>query len=745
MKAVLFWPRTGSATVEDIPAPNLGPGQVLIATQCSLISAGTERARVETGRQGLIGKARSRPDQVAQVMASARQVGIPETVKMVNDRLDQPSLVGYAAAGTVLEVGAGVTDFAPGMRVAAGGAGYANHAERIVVPRNLVVPVPDEVPFEAAAFTTVGAIALQGIHQAGVQPGSRVAVIGLGLVGQLTVRLLHAYGCDVVGVDRDPAMLNLSRTIGVPAVQATGDGVAREVKAAWGGEGADAVVITAASRSAEPVTLAGALARDRATVVVVGDVKADLPRKPYYGKELTLTYSRSYGPGRYDPAYEEGGIDYPAGYVPWTERRNMAEVVRLLAKGALEVGTLEPVSFVVDEAAAAYELLKTKGPERRVAILLDYEQAEAVPSGPIRLPAPPRPRPQREGRVRVAAVGAGSFPSRMLLPHLGRMDDVRFTWITSGRGLTAWRQGRRHGFDLAVDGLRDGLALGDADCVMVLSRHDSHAAYSAQVLRAGLGLFCEKPLALTGEELEMVAEAWQDGGGPAMVGFNRRFAPATQELAAMLDRGSPMQVSCRVFAGKLAPGHWSVESEQGGRVLGEVCHFVDLAGWLIGAVPVRVFARHAEPREGPAAGGPAQSVSALIEYADGSSATITYGGRTPPGAPKELIEVASDGLAARIEDWRTLKTWPGPRRGRTYRGQAKGHREEMRGLVDLVQGRATESWLAEAADFRSALWSTLTTIALGRAAAGDGVAHVEPEGPSLRKALGIDLSTVRAT
>jgi predicted dehydrogenase len=325
------------------------------------------------------------------------------------------------------------------------------------------------------------------------------------------------------------------------------------------------------------------------------------------------------------------------------------------------------------------------------------------------------------------------------------MDDVRFTWITSGRGLTAWRQGRRHGFDLAVDGLRDGLALGDADCVMVLSRHDSHASYSAQVLRAGLGLFCEKPLALTGAELEMVAEAWQDGGGPAMVGFNRRFAPATQELASMLDRGSPMQVSCRVFAGKLAPGHWSVETEQGGRVLGEVCHFVDLAGWLIGAIPMRVFARQAEPREGPAAGGPAQSVSALIEYADGSSATITYGGRTPPGAPKELIEVAADGLAARIEDWRTLKTWPGPRRGRAYRGQAKGHREEMRGLVDLVQGRATESWLAEAADFRSALWSTLTTIAVGRAAAGDGVAHVEPEGPSLRKALGIDLSTVRAT
>src|SRR6266508_1883547 len=526
MKAVLLWPRHGNVTVEEVPTPQLRAGQVLVRNHHSLISAGTERARIEAGRQSLLGKARKHPEQVRQVLESVQQVGVADTYRLVSDRLDAPVQVGYSSAGVVLEAGEGVRDLAPGTRVAAAGAGYASHAEVISVPANLCVPLPDAVPSGAAAFATVGAIALQGIHQADVQPGSRVAIIGLGLVGQLAARLLTAYGCDVIGVDRDSAMLDLAGGAGIAALARDGNDLVAATRAAWGAAGADAVLVTAATSSADPVELAGELARDRAVVAIVGDVAVAPPRSSYYGKELSIRFSRSYGPGRYDPSYEEGGIDYPPGFVPWTERRNLAEIVRLL--------------------------------ERK---LLD-------------------------GAVRIATVGAGSFASRTLFPHLARNREVRLSWITTAGGVSAHSQGIRWGFSNAVGSLREGLALESADAVMVLSRHDSHAAYATEVLRAGRILYCEKPLALDERELDEVAAAWAQAGVPAMVGFNRRFAPPVRELREHLAGRSALQVVCRVFAGKISPDHWYFDERQGGRTLGEVCHFVDLAGYLIGCAPV---------------------------------------------------------------------------------------------------------------------------------------------------------------
>jgi predicted dehydrogenase len=733
VKAVLFWPRHGNITVEDIPPPRLSDSHVLIRNDYSLISAGTERARVQLGRQSLIRKARQRPDQARQVLSAVRQQGLLDTYRLVSDRLDTPTLVGYSSAGVVVDVGRGVEGLAPGMRVSAGGAGFASHAELICVPKNLCVPVPDSVLSRSAAFATVGAIALQGIHQAEMQPGARVAVIGLGLVGQLAARLLWAYGCDVVGVDRDPKMLELAQRAGIPAAARDDDQLVARIHARWAGAEADAVLVTAATRSSDPVELAGELARDRATVVIVGDVAVTPPRPSYYGKELSLRYSRSYGPGRYDPWFEDAGIDYPVGYAPWTERRNMAEILRLLDRKLLDIESLGAVEFDITNAAAAYGLLNAPGEDRSVAILLSYGNDNGdvsdAPAKLIALRSPVEKSPSTKP-VRIAAVGAGAFATRTLLPVLARNQRARFSWIATSSGVSARTQGMRWGFDTAVASFEEGLETGDADCVMVLTRHDSHARYAAKVLESGLTLYCEKPLALDDEELETVAAAWLAGQAPAMVGFNRRFAPPIRELKAILDTRLPAQITYRVFAGELPAGHWYFDERQGGRVVGEVCHFVDLAGYLIGSPPVRVHA-HTVGHRGDARR--TQSVSLLIDYANGSTASVTYGGATPPGAPKELVEVAANGLAARVDDYRSLTVWLGKERPKVnrYRHAAKGHVEEMQALVELSAGVQP----AGPGDFQLSLWSTLATLRAVEAATTQQMVSIEPRLPSLRAAL----------
>lgn len=442
MKAVLLSARDGSISVAEIPPPVVQWGAVLIRNTYSLISAGTERATLETGASSLMGKARQRPDQVRQVLNTARQLGVVETYRMVQDRLDRPMTLGYSCAGEVIAVGEGVDDIAPGMRVAAGGAGYASHAEIVAVPRNLVVPVPEGVEDRWAAFATVGAIALQGIHQTEAVPGSRVVVIGLGLVGQLTLRLLRAYGYDTVGVDQDPAAIDAARTGGFVAHPRQTEDLAGTVARHWGGARADAVLVTAATSSTDPVELAGTLARDRATVVIVGDVKVSPPRSSYYHKELSVRYSRSYGPGRYDPRFEEAGDEYPEGYVPWTERRNLAEVLRLVPR--LDLESLDPRVFAVEDAAEAYRVLNTERPRRRAALLLRYP-GTAEMTEPPRYQGRPATWSPPAGEARIAAIGAGNFATKMLFPHLRRDGNVRFSWVASARGLTAVQQSRRWG------------------------------------------------------------------------------------------------------------------------------------------------------------------------------------------------------------------------------------------------------------------------------------------------------------
>ncbi|MFE9092944.1 bi-domain-containing oxidoreductase [Streptomyces sp. NPDC007264] len=700
---------------------------MVIRNDYSLISAGTERTTVSTGAQSLVGKARRHPEQVRKVLDTLKQAGVADTYRMVQDRLDRPMQLGYSCAGLVLGVGDGVDDIRTGMRVAAAGARYASHAEIVAVPRNLVVPVPDGVDNRWAAFATVGAIALQGIHQAEAVPGSRIAVIGLGLVGQITLRLLRAYGYDGVGIDRDPAMVELAVSAGMAGYERDARDLTGTVFRRWGGAGADAVVITAATASADPVRFAGRLARDRATVVVVGDVEVAPPRSSYYGKELSLRYARSYGPGRYDPDYEEAGRPYPEGYVPWTERRNLSEVLRLLATGAVDFTDLKPRVFAVENAAEAYEALNTAQTQRSVALLLKYPGTAQLPSQP----APPtgtRAWAAPRGTVRVAAIGAGNFATRMLFPHLRRDSGVSFSWIASGSGLSAAHQGRRWGFRTVADSAGLGLASGEADCVMVLSRHDSHGSYAAQVLRSGAALYCEKPLGLDEEELEDIAAAWLASGAPAMAGFNRRFAPAMRDLKAALPQGGPLQITYRVFAGRLPADHWYFDPRQGGRLLGEVCHFIDAAGFLVPGRPVGVRAAGVDKHD-PAA---AQSMTVHLDYDDASTASIVYGGLTPPGAPKELLEVAADGMAGRIDDYRSLTVWSGGGATTTkYRGGPKGHAAEMRSLVRLVRGEQVPD-----ADFAAALRSSLTACRAARAVTTGRTVDVVPTTPALARALG---------
>jgi predicted dehydrogenase/NADPH:quinone reductase-like Zn-dependent oxidoreductase len=633
--------------------------------------------------------------------------------------------LGYSCAGEVIAVGEGVDDIAPGMRVAAAGAGYASHAEIVVVPRNLVVPVPDGVEDRWAAFATVGAIALQGIHRAEAVPGSRVAVIGLGLVGQLTLRLLRAYGYDSVGVDQAPAAVEAARSSGFVAYHREAEDLPGAVARHWGGAQADAVLVTAATSSTDPVELAGSLARDRATVVIVGDVKVAPPRSSYYHKELSVRYSRSYGPGRYDPGFEEAGQEYPEGYVPWTERRNLAEVLRLVPMLGLE--SLDPRVFAVEDAAEAYHVLHTERPRRRVALLLRYPGTAKV-TCPPRWEGKPATWSPPSGEARIAAIGAGNFATKMLFPHLRREQSVRFSWVASARGLTAVQQSRRWGFRNVPESAEHGLASGDADCVMVLSRHDSHGRYAAEVLRRGIALYCEKPVGLSEDELEEVAAAWWRSGAPAFAGFNRRFAPAVRDLRAALPQGAPLQIAYRVFAGRLPADHWYFDPRQGGRLLGEVCHFIDTANLLAPGRPVSVTAVGLESRDPVRA----QSVTLQVLYSDSSTASIVYGGTTPPGAPKEFVEVACDGIAARIEDFASLTLWKhGKKSESVYRGAPKGHAEEMRALARLLQGKK----VAEA-DFQLALWSSLVACRAAAALAGSGHAEIAPATPALAEALG---------
>lgn len=680
MRQLLQNVSSGEISVDDVPPPARGPSSVLVATRFSLISAGTERAVLDIGRRSLIGKARARPDLVSKVVESARTEGIGATYAKVRGRLGEPNALGYSSSGVILEASADAPA-APGELVACAGAGHASHAEIVAVPRLLCARVPAGVSAEDAAYSTVASIALHGVRLAEVGLGAVVPVVGLGLVGQLTLELLGASGCVALGVDPDPGRVELARQAGFFA---TTDPVELEAETArlTAGRGGDGVLVTAASKSSAPLATATAVARERAVVCIVGDVALDSPRAPLFSKELRLVVSRSYGPGRYDPTYERDGVDYPAGYVRWTEGRNLEEVLRLMAAGLLRPGRLTTHTFDLEEGERAYSLLEADEPS--LGILLRYPERTGPGSRVLHLNGSRgRRRPARAlrgDRLRVGVVGAGGFARGVLMPALRRHAD--FTAVATATGVSARASALRFGAGLATTDPEEVIASPDVDAVLIATRHDSHAELAARALEAGKHVFVEKPLGLDHEEVERVEAAAREASGVLVVGFNRRFAPLAARLRDGLAGHGPLVMNIRVNAGRLPRAHWTQDPRiGGGRIVGEGCHFVDFASFLAGGPPVGVTAA--------ALGGGSEpddnNVIATLRFADGTVASMTYAAYGDPALPKERVEVLSERGAGVLEDFETLQLYRGGQSEVHGSKRDKGHQAELEAFVDACR------------------------------------------------------------
>ena len=682
MRALLEDMKSGRIAAYDVPAPDLQEGGILLRTAFSAISAGTEKASVEAGRKSLFGKAMARPDLVKQVVAYAQSNGIRAAHQKVQARLETLSALGYSCSGYVLEAGAGVTGFQPGDRVACAGAGYASHCEINFVPENLAVHVPNNVSLEAAALTTIGAIAVQGIRQANVTFGETVAVIGVGLVGVLAVQVLRAAGCRVIAIDLSSERAAQAPSFGAHIGLCTSDPGLEGAVASFSRYGVDAALIMAATKSAEPLELAAKLLRDRGRIVVVGDVGMGVSRANMYRKEISLSMSRSYGPGRYDPLYEEGGQDYPIGFVRWTEKRNMEAFLDLLSAGALQVEALLGGCFAVEEGEKAYAAVETGA----YTGIIDYHApADGLLSAKPSLPAH-AVQPRMKDKLRVGCIGAGGFARGIVFPLLRSTPGLTLDSVASSTGAAAESARTGYGFSIA-ESPSELLNNPNLDAVFVLTRHDSHAAYVKGALERGKNVFVEKPLAVNREQLEMVriayAQALAESRSPfVMVGFNRRFAPLTEKLMAFFgQRSEPMLIHVRCNAGFIPRENWVQNSENGGRIIGELCHFVDWARAVVGC-PMRAITSAALPDAGRYS---QDNVTVAISFEDGSVANLLYLANGDRGVGKEYFEVFCGGGIARLDDFKTLIL---SRNGKTESlksGRDKGHRRELEMTVEAMK------------------------------------------------------------
>jgi predicted dehydrogenase/NADPH:quinone reductase-like Zn-dependent oxidoreductase len=707
VKQVAQRPRDGRIQVVDAPLPALRPGWLLVANRCSLISAGTERSKIELGGKSLVQKARARPDLVRKVAERARAEGVRSALSAARERLDSLAPLGYSSAGVVLRVGAGVTEITPGDRVACGGGGFANHAEVVAVPRNLVARMPENVSFDSAAYATVGAIALHGVRRTDAAIGERVGVIGLGLVGQLAVRILVAAGCTAVGIDLDPRAVDLANQGGATAFARDQPGLEQAVQASSGGLGLDAVLICAASVSSDPVELAARLARDRGRLVVVGDVPVEAERALLYEKELELRLSRSYGPGRYDRDYEERGRDLPPSYVRWTEQRNLEAFLQLMAAGKVDPAPLTTHRFRVEDAEEAYATLTDGGDPRPFGILLEYSHE---PSQPAAAPDVARPR-RRTGSARIGLVGAGSFARGTLLPAL-KEEGAELAAVASEGGLSAADVAARFGFERTAASADELLADESLHALVIATRHTTHATLAAAALRAGKAVFVEKPLALDEEELRDVEEALEDGG-LLMVGFNRRFAPLLVRLREEL-AGAVPSLLVRVNAGPLPADHWLHDPDEGGgRLLGEGCHFVDLLSNLAGSQAVSTHAVAAPQAD--RALECSDDVAATFRFASGAVGTLLYSGSGDPRLPKERVEAFAGGLAAVLDDFRRLELFRNGKRIVVKGKRDKGHRGEIAYFVKALRAEVEPPSAASYVAATRATFALVDSLRTGKA------------------------------
>ena len=705
MKQVVQNYKTGDLKLEDVPVPVCTPGCVLVRTEYSVVSTGTEKMKVDQARMNLLEKARTRPDQVRKVLQSVSQVGIKETLSKVQERLDSLTPLGYSSIGRVEQVGGNIDHLKIGDRVVCAGEGIACHAEWVSVPKNLCARVDDDVPAVDAAFATVGAIAMNGIRQARLAIGDTVVVIGLGLVGLLAIQLLRAAGCRIVGIDLDPAKVELARKAGAHASFMRNDpGLEAAIAEFTGGHGVDCTYIAASARSADPMHLAGQLTRDRGNVVIVGMVPIEAEWREYYAKELNVLLSRSYGPGRYDPVYEQRGIDYPIGYVPWTLQRNLKEFVRLVADGAVRPSDLGVREYPFDQAPDAYQALHGNATGGAAAIVFHYESTPrpAVTRIDTLTAAPPL-----NSAVGVGLIGVGNFATGTLIPALKRCGNAELVGACSARGLSAKSTANRHTFRYAASDYQELLDDPDIHAVVIATRHNTHAAFASAALSAGKHVFVEKPLALKESELAELANTAKASPGMLMPGFNRRFSPLSEGVRNFFAAdGGALEMMCRVNAGPIPADSWYQDPEEGGwRIVSEGCHWIDLMSYVCRSHPSSVSATIVG---GDVPGGQNDNCIATLRFENGTIGTLGYFSNGAATFPKERLEVFGQDKVAVIDNWHAAHLHgDGTRKTLKPGSSGKGHNAEMAAFVSAIKdgGDCPIS-------LSSALATTATTFAI---------------------------------
>jgi len=685
MKQLITIYKDGTLRLEDVPVPKARKGFVVVRNAYSVVSTGTEIMKIRNAEKSLLGKAMERPEQVKQVMETAKQLGVKAAYKKVVNRLTESNPLGYSCSGVVEEVGEGV-NFKQGQWVSCGGADFANHAEYVLVPKNLCVPLPEGVDPAEAAFSTIGAIALHGIRLAEVSLGETVAAIGLGLLGLLSLQILHAAGCNVVGLDIDDRRVQRGLSLGaMTAVNIRHVNPLDIVQQHTQGMGADVVIITAGGKSNDPIELAAEIARDRARIVDVGIIRMNVPWKSYYEKELSLVMSRSYGPGRYDDAYEIEGRDYPIGYVRWTEHRNMTAFLDLIQKDRIHLGKLITHRFPFTQCVEVLkEISRNPKDEDFLGVIFEYSRDDEK-----KFETPHRVHLSTSvpGLINIGVIGAGNFVKTMILPNINHRKDVSLVGLATIRGISSKNTAEKFGFAYCTTNSDEVISDNDINAVIIGTRHDSHAGLTLAALKAGKHVFAEKPLAMNPEELQDIKDFFQETKTPPllMVGYNRRFSKAACTLKEFFQPNKgPMMMLYRINAGSLEPNSWYLHPEQGGgRIIGEVCHFVDLFQFLTESEVISVTASFLDAP--PSSHLYQEDVCIQLNFGNGSVGAIIYTSQGEKKFPKERIEVFSEGRVGILENFNTVELWAKGKKKTTKCRHDKGHREGINAFINCVK------------------------------------------------------------
>ena len=681
MKALLQNFKTGEMTIENVPSPALRKEGVLVKNIASLVSAGTEKAIIELAKMNLLEKAIARPDLVKKVLEKSGQDGLLATASIVKNLISAPLPLGYSSSGIIEKVGSKVGDLKPKQKVACAGIGYANHAEMVYVPRNLIVPVPDDLSYEEAAFVTIGSIALQGFRQSQLLLGEKVVVLGLGLVGNITAQICKAAGCAVFGLDIDQTKVKLAKSVGINNSFLISNEIVQKIQKLTNNIGVDAVIITAATKSSEPIKLAPKLLRDRGKVVALGDIGHDIPRREYYEKEIDLRQSRSYGPGRYDIQYEEKGNDYPIGYVRWTENRNMETFIKMVSEGKVNVKSLISHRYKFDDAINGYELLSGSTNQKYTGIIINYSLKRKSKIEKVSIK---NKGFQKEKSIKVGLLGAGQFAQGILLPALKSTQKVNFEGVATISGLTSLNVAKKYKAKFCTSDYKDLINNEKINLVFITTRHDTHAQFIEESLNANKNCYVEKPLALNEKELKKVIKAYKDNESILMVGFNRRFSPYAKKLKDNFS-GSKLIMNYRINAGFISKEKWQQSHEEGGgRIVGEICHFVDLLQFVCGSKPISV--RTSVIDDNSSEYDP-DNLIILIDFLNGSSASIIYTSSGSNKYSKERIEVFGDKKVGIIDSWQSLKIIGDGLniQDKSLLSSEKGFKEEMQTLLNGIK------------------------------------------------------------